>query len=92
MQIEVTLPGSMPVTNPAVQVKIRGIDQIEPGIPINNRILWAFAQGVDRVEVVGPAHAGAFTRVDDAIRLEVVNDRPVSTRKIIYEFSGWQER
>ncbi len=92
MQIEVLLPGSTPVVNVRSQVKIRGIDQIEPAVPINNLTLGAFAQGADRVEIVGPAHAGAFTRVDDAIRLEVVSDRPVSTRKIIYEFSGWRER
>jgi len=92
MQIEVILPGSTPVINVRTQVKIRGIDQIEPAIPINALMLGAFAQAVDRIEIVGSAHAGAFTRVDDAIRLEVVNGRPVSTRKIIYEFSGWQER
>ena len=92
MRIEVILPGSTPVVNVRAQVQIRGIDKIEPAIPINNLTLGAFAQAPDRIEVVGPAHAGMFTRVDDAIRLEVANDRQVSTRKVVYEFSGWQER
>ena len=93
MRIEVACPGG-PMSNlPAKdQVRIRGIDQIEPGIPLNNITCGAFAQGADRIEVVAPELVGAFTRIDDMIRIEVISDRLRSTRYITYEFSGWQKR
>lgn len=92
MQIEVILPGSQPVTHVSRQVQLRGVDRLDPELPINNLTLGAFAQAPERIEIIGLQHVGAFTRVDDVIRMEVVNSRPLSTRRVIYEFSGWQPR
>lgn len=93
MQVEVVMRGGplspLPVRD---QVKVHGLDKIEPAIPINNITLGAFATAADRIEIVGEGNVGAFTRLSDAVRVEVVNSRLVSTRRIVYEFSGWQER
>lgn len=93
MQITVTRPGGTMLATPvSQQVRVSGMDEIEPSIPLNNMTLDALAAGADRVEIIGQTLTGALTRIDDFIRLEVARGRPFSTRYIIYEFSGWQEK
>ena len=93
MQVEVIMRGgplsALPVSS---QVKVSGLDKIDPAIPISNVTLGAFATAADRIEIVGESDVGAFTRLSDVVRVEVVNSRLMSTRRIIYEFSGWQKR
>ena len=80
------------VAGTGVELLLEGLDDLDPPLNMNGIIQSAFEILPDRVEIIGDKHVGAFTRVDDFVRLELQQGRLLSTRYSIYEFSGWQPK
>ena len=80
------------VAGAGVELQLDGLDDLDPPLGMNNVIRGAFEILPDRVEIVGANYVGAFTRIDDFVRLEVRRGRLFSVRCSIYEFSGWQPK
>lgn len=80
------------VAGTGVELLPDGLDDLDPPLGMNSIIRGAFEILPDRVEIVGENHVGAFTRVDDFVRLEVQRGRLLSSRYSVYEFSGWQPK
>lgn len=80
------------VAGAGIELLLDGLENLDPPLRMNSIIRGAFEILPDRVEIIGENHVGAFTRVDDFVRLEVRRGRLLSARYSIYEFSGWQPK